>query len=216
MARSPGSRGRVSSGARKTARRKAIRRKGAKSIAARPAAAPEMLKSDGASAKRSGVISGGPAGAGPDCVRIEVVVLPHGAGLPLPAPQTPGSAGADLFAAVDAHGPLHLAPGTRVLVPTGIVLALPPGYEGQVRPRSGLALKHGITVLNSPGTIDADYRGEVKVILVNLGDAPFVVMRGERIAQLVVAPVTRAILIEAAEVDETARGNGGFGSTGAT
>ncbi len=145
---------------------------------------------------------------------IDVVRLPHAAELALPTLQTDGAAGLDLLAAVDAHGPLHLAPGARVLVPTGLILALPHGFEAQVRPRSGLALKHGVTVLNSPGTIDSDYRGEVKVILVNLGTEVFAVHRGERIAQLVVAPVTRAVLIEVHEAPPTSRGAGGFGSTG--
>ncbi|MDZ4841671.1 MAG: dUTP diphosphatase [Hyphomicrobium aestuarii] len=149
-----------------------------------------------------------------ETVRIEIVRLPHASGLPLPKTQTSGSAGIDLIAAVDPYGPIHLAPGKRVLVPTGLVIALPPGYEGQVRPRSGLALKHGVTVLNSPGTIDTDYRGEVKVILINHGDAPFAIERGERIAQLVVAAVAHAELVEVAEITATDRATGGFGSTG--
>ena len=147
-------------------------------------------------------------------VRIEVVRLPHANGLPLPKAQTSGSAGIDLIAAVDPYGPIHLAPGKRVLVPTGLVIAIPPGYEGQVRPRSGLALKHGVTVLNSPGTIDSDYRGEVKVILINHGDEAFVIERAERIAQLVVAAVAQAELVEVAEIAPTERASGGFGSTG--
>jgi len=147
-------------------------------------------------------------------VRIEVLRLPHALGLPLPQAQTTGSAGIDLIAAVDPYGPIHLAPGKRVLIPTGLVIAIPPGYEGQVRPRSGLALKHGVTVLNSPGTIDSDYRGEVKVILINHGDAPFAIERGERIAQLVVAAVAQAELVEVAEITPTDRAAGGFGSTG--
>jgi dUTP pyrophosphatase len=137
--------------------------------------------------------------------------LPHAGDLPLPSYQTAQAAGADLTAAVEAE--LVLAPGERRLVPTGIAIALPDGYEAQVRPRSGLALKQGVTVLNAPGTIDADYRGEVGVILVNHGAVPFVVRRGDRIAQLVVAPVVQAAFREA-ELDETARGAGGFGSTG--
>jgi len=148
-------------------------------------------------------------------VTVSVVRLPHGADLPLPAYATADSAGLDLLAAVDAE--MALAPGERALIPTGLVIALPPGHEAQVRPRSGLALKHGITVLNSPGTIDADYRGEVKVILANLGDENFTVTRGTRIAQMVVAPVTRLAWDEvAAETDLPAseRGAGGFGSTG--
>jgi dUTP pyrophosphatase len=120
----------------------------------------------------------------------------------------------DLRAAVDNSAPVTLAPGERAMIPTGLTIALPSGYEAQVRPRSGLAAKHGITCLNSPGTIDADYRGEVKVILINLGQAPFVIKRGERIAQMIIAPVTRAELTVVTELDETMRGAGGFGSTG--
>ena len=145
-------------------------------------------------------------------VDVAVLRLPHAESLPLPAYQSDGAAGLDLLAAVEA--PLTLPPLGRALVPTGLVLALPQGYEAQVRPRSGLAAKHGVTVLNSPGTVDADYRGEVKVILVNLSDTPFAIARGERIAQMVIAPVTRARLVEATELDGTARGAGGFGSTG--
>ncbi len=138
--------------------------------------------------------------------------LPHGHDLPLPHYATDGSAGADLHAAVDTD--LVLAPGARAAVPTGFALALPPGYEAQVRPRSGLALKSGITLPNSPGTIDADYRGEVQVILLNAGHEAFIVTRGMRIAQIVIAPVTRAAWQEEVSLDETARGAGGFGSTG--
>ncbi len=139
--------------------------------------------------------------------------LPHGEGLPLPAAATPDAAGLDVAAAV--AGPLILAPGARVAVPTGLVLAIPAGFEGQVRPRSGLALRHGVTVANAPGTIDADYRGELMVLLVNLGDAPFTVERGMRIAQLVVAPVVRVVWQERSVAAEaTLRGAGGFGSTG--
>jgi dUTP pyrophosphatase len=145
-------------------------------------------------------------------VRVSILRLPHGADLPLPDYATVGSAGLDLVAAVTE--PVMLRPGERALIPTGISLALPAGYEAQVRPRSGLALKHGITVLNSPGTIDADYRGEVAVILVNLGQEQVAITRGMRIAQLVVAPVTRATLTEVSELPESARGEGGFGSTG--
>lgn len=145
-------------------------------------------------------------------LRVEVVRLPHGADLDLPAYATEDAAGLDLRAAVDE--PVHLAPGARTLVPTGLTIALPPGHEAQIRPRSGLALKNGITVLNSPGTVDADYRGEVMVILANLGDEDFVVERGARIAQMVVAPVTRADLLEVANLDTTSRGTGGHGSTG--
>jgi dUTP pyrophosphatase len=140
--------------------------------------------------------------------------LPHGAGLPLPAYQTAYAAGLDLAAAVLAEAPVTLAPGARGLIPTGFAIALPEGFEAQVRPRSGLAAHHGVTVLNTPGTIDADYRGEIQVILINLGAEPFVVTRGLRIAQLVIAPVIRATLVEADTLDDTARGGGGFGSTG--
>ena len=145
---------------------------------------------------------------------IKVVRLAHGRGLPLPAYQSAGAAGMDLLAAVAKDAPLRLAPRARALVPTGLVLELPEGCEAQVRPRSGLALRHGITVLNSPGTIDCDYRGEVGVLLVNLGESTFVIRRGERIAQLVVQRVARAELIESARIAETQRGAGGFGSTG--
>lgn len=138
--------------------------------------------------------------------------LPHGEGLPLPAYVTAGSAGMDLAAAVTEA--VLLGPGERRLIPTGLAIALPDGYEAQVRPRSGLALRHGVTVLNSPGTIDADYRGEVGVILVNHGDAPFRIGRGDRVAQLVIAPVARARLLEVPELPDSARGPGGFGSTG--
>lgn len=147
-------------------------------------------------------------------ITIGLARLPHGEGLPLPAYQTLDAAGFDLVAAVPEGEPIVLAPMARALVPTGLVFEIPTGFEGQVRPRSGLAAKHGITVLNSPGTIDADYRGEVKVILINLGAEPFTIRRGERIAQFVAAVVTRANLIEVAETSETARGTGGFGSTG--
>jgi dUTP pyrophosphatase len=146
--------------------------------------------------------------------RVRVVRLPHATGLPLPAYQTEGAAGLDLIAALDVQSPITLAAGARALVPTGLILELPHGYEAQVRPRSGLALNYGVTVLNSPGTIDSDYRGEVRVILANLGQAPFEIRRGERIAQLVVSPVTRATFIEVASVSATGRGAGGFGSTG--
>jgi dUTP pyrophosphatase len=145
-------------------------------------------------------------------LRAAITRLPHGRDLPLPAYATAGAAGCDLHAAVEA--PLEIPPGGRALVPTGIAIALPEGTEAQVRPRSGLALRHGVTCLNSPGTIDADYRGEVGVILANLGDAPFVVARGMRIAQLVVAPVARVAWDELAELPATLRGAGGFGSTG--
>ncbi|WP_333794730.1 dUTP diphosphatase [Hyphomicrobium sp.] len=144
---------------------------------------------------------------------VRAVMLPHAEGLPLPAYHSEEAAGLDLAAAVGADEPVTIAPGARALIPTGLTLELPAGFEAQVRPRSGLALKHGITVLNSPGTIDSDYRGEVSVILINLGDAPFAVRRGERIAQLVVAPVTRAELVPAEALGATRRGSGGFGST---
>ena len=147
-------------------------------------------------------------------VDIAVVRLAHGRGLDLPAYQSDGAAGMDLQAAVPKRAPLSLAPGARALVPTGLVLQLPPGFEAQVRPRSGLALRHGITVLNSPGTIDSDYRGEVQVLLANLGVEPFAIERGERIAQLVIQRVEQARLVEVAELAPTLRGAGGFGSTG--
>jgi len=147
-------------------------------------------------------------------VTIEVAPLPHFAGLQLPAYETALSAGMDLRAAVPEHEPMVVAPGQRVLAPTGLTIALPAGYEAQVRPRSGLALKHGLTCLNTPGTIDADYRGEVKVILINLGAEPFTIKRGERIAQMVIAPVTQADWKVADSLSDTSRGAGGFGSTG--
>jgi dUTP pyrophosphatase len=147
-------------------------------------------------------------------VVVSIKRLPHGEGLALPAYQTAHAAGLDLVAAVAEATPVTLAPGERALVPTGLAIALPVGFEGQVRPRSGLALKHGVTVLNAPGTIDADYRGEVSVVLINHGRDPFVIRRGERIAQLIVAPVSRANLSLAISLDETPRGSGGYGSTG--
>lgn len=147
-------------------------------------------------------------------VDVRITRLPHGDGLPLPSYQSAHAAGLDLIAAVPQDAPVTIAPGARVLVPTGIAVALPQGHEAQVRPRSGLAAKHGLTVLNAPGTIDADYRGEVQVLLVNLGSEAVGVTRGMRIAQLVVAPVTRAQLHEVPSLDETARGRNGFGSTG--
>ncbi len=141
--------------------------------------------------------------------------LPHGEGLPLPRYATMGAAGCDLAAAVPADAPVVLAPGGgRALVPTGLVLALAPGFEAQVRPRSGLAHRHGVSVLNTPGTVDADYRGEVFVLLVNFGDRPFAIERGMRIAQMVVAPVSRARFVSSDEMGSTDRGQGGFGSTG--
>jgi len=145
---------------------------------------------------------------------IAVMRLPHAEGLALPHYETPDSAGMDLTAANPEDAPITLVPGGRAMIPTGLAVALPTGMEAQVRPRSGLAAKNGITVLNSPGTIDADYRGEVKVILINHGDADFTVRRGMRIAQMVIAPVTRARWTEVQDLDETMRGSGGFGSTG--
>ena len=145
---------------------------------------------------------------------VRVERLPHAEGLPLPAYETSGSAGMDLRAAVGDEAPVTLAPGARALVPTGLKIALEPGFEAQVRPRSGLALKHGITCLNSPGTVDSDYRGEVGVILINHGQEPFVIRRGERIAQMVIARHEQAAVVEVGSLDETARGAGGFGSTG--
>ena len=147
-------------------------------------------------------------------IAIPLQWLPHGAGLPVPKVQTALSAGADLCAAVPADQPVTLIPGARAIIPCGFAMALPAGYEAQVRPRSGLAAKHGVTVLNSPGTVDADYRGEVKVILVNLGQDDFVVTRGERVAQMVIAAVVQPAFAEVEELDETIRGSGGFGSTG--
>lgn len=147
-------------------------------------------------------------------IAVDILVLPHGTGLPLPAYQTAGAAGADICAAVPADAPITLPPLGRALIPTGLALSLPQGFEAQVRPRSGLAARFGVTVLNSPGTIDSDYRGEVKVCLVNLGTEDFVVTRGERIAQMVIAPVTLAELRPVDTLTDTARGAGGFGSTG--
>jgi dUTP pyrophosphatase len=145
---------------------------------------------------------------------VMVVQLPHARDMPLPFYQSASAAGIDLTAAVQEGHPLTLKPGERALVPTGLVLQIPEGHEGQVRPRSGIALRHGVTVLNSPGTIDADYRGEVMVLLINHGDEPVDIGRGERIAQLVFAPVTQATLVAVKSVSDTTRGGGGFGSTG--
>jgi dUTP pyrophosphatase len=145
---------------------------------------------------------------------IAVKRLPHGEGLPLPAYESANAAGMDLRAAVPEGEPLTLRPGDRHAVPTGLAIAIPPGFEGQVRPRSGLAFRHGVTCLNAPGTVDADYRGEVKVILVNLGPEAFIVRRGDRIAQLLIAPVVQATWRETDTLQDTARGEGGFGSTG--
>jgi len=147
-------------------------------------------------------------------VTVRVKRLPHGEGLPLPSYQSMEAAGLDVVAGVPESAAVAIPPGARALIPTGFALELPRGYEAQVRPRSGLALKHGITLLNSPGTIDSDYRGELMVILINHGDEPFLVRRGERIAQLVIAPVSHAEIVAAEELAATSRGPGGFGSTG--
>jgi dUTP pyrophosphatase len=147
-------------------------------------------------------------------VKVEIRQLPHGEGLALPAYQSAEAAGLDLLAAVSEDAPVILAPGKYALVPTGLSIALPPGYEAQVRPRSGLAAKHGVTVLNAPGTVDADYRGEIGVPLINHGDVPFTIRRGERIAQMVIASVVQAELVRVTTLSATARGTGGFGSTG--
>lgn len=143
-------------------------------------------------------------------IAVAIRQLGHGEGLPLPAYETPGAAGMDLRAAED----MTLKPGARCLMPTGIAIALPEGFEAQVRPRSGLAVKHGVTVLNAPGTVDCDYRGEIKVPLINLGEADFVIHRGDRIAQMVIAPVVRIAWRQVALLEETTRGEGGFGSSG--
>ena len=145
---------------------------------------------------------------------VRIMRLAHGNDLPLPSYQSALAAGLDLMAAVPLETPTTIAPGARALVPTGVAIALPPSAEAQVRPRSGLAARHGLTVLNAPGTIDADYRGEIQVLLINHGNEPVSITRGMRIAQLVIAPVTHAQLREVASLDETARGSGGFGSTG--
>lgn len=147
-------------------------------------------------------------------MKIEIARLPHSEGIDLPAYGTEGAAGMDLRAAVPADTPLVIAPGSRALVPTGLTIAVPPGYEAQVRPRSGLALKFGVTCLNSPGTIDSDYRGEVGVILANTGAEPFTINRGDRIAQMVIAAYETIAWAEVSSLDETRRGQGGFGSTG--
>lgn len=147
-------------------------------------------------------------------IKIDIRQLPHGEGLALPAYQSAHAAGLDLLAAVPEDAPATLAPGKYALIPTGLTIALPAGYEAQIRPRSGLAAKHGVTVLNAPGTVDADYRGEISVPLINHGDMPFLIRRGERIAQMVIASVVRAELIPVAALSVTERGGGGFGSTG--
>jgi dUTP pyrophosphatase len=146
--------------------------------------------------------------------KLKILRLQHAKNLELPAYQTTGAAGIDLMAALDESAPISIKPGERLAVPTGLILEIPEGFEGQIRPRSGLALKHGITCLNAPGTIDWDYRGEVKVILINHGHEPFVISHGMRIAQLVIAPVSQALIEEIEELSETTRGAGGFGSTG--
>lgn len=147
--------------------------------------------------------------------RLDVLQLPHALGLPLPCYATAGAAGLDLHAAVPDDAPVRLAPGMRAAIPTGLCLAIPPGHEGQVRARSGRALREGLAMVNAPGTLDEDYRGEVLVLAVNLGDAPIEIRRGERVAQLVIAPITRVEVCAVTSLDETARGGGGFGSTGA-
>lgn len=147
-------------------------------------------------------------------IKVDVRQLPHAEGLPLPSYQSAQAAGLDLIAAIAEHAPLVLAARQYAMIPTGLVIALPDGFEAQVRPRSGLAARHGVTVLNSPGTVDADYRGEINVLLVNLGSEAFTIRRGERIAQMIVAPVTRVELVRAESLPATTRGSGGFGSTG--
>lgn len=147
-------------------------------------------------------------------ITIDIQRLPHAEGLALPAYQSAHAAGLDLLAAVAEDKPVTLTPGQRALIPTGLMIAVPPGFEAQVRPRSGLAFKHGVTVLNAPGTVDADYRGEIGVLLINHGDAAFTIERGERIAQMVIAPVTQANLVGVESLSSTDRGSGGFGSTG--
>ena len=147
-------------------------------------------------------------------VTAQLMQLPHGQDLPLPSYETSEAAGMDLRAAVPGDAPLTLKPGARELVPTGFAMAIPPGFEAQIRPRSGLALKHGLSLVNAPGTIDSDYRGEIKIILINQGDEDFEISRGMRIAQMVIAPVLQAAIEPVTSLDDTARGAGGFGSTG--
>jgi dUTP pyrophosphatase len=147
-------------------------------------------------------------------IKVDVRQLPHAEGLPLPAYQSEHAAGLDLLAAIPDTAPIILDPGKYMMVPTGLMIALPAGFEAQVRPRSGLAAKHGVTVLNSPGTVDADYRGEINVLLINHSDRPFTINRGERIAQMVIAPVVQATLAPATSLSSTDRGSGGFGSSG--
>lgn len=147
-------------------------------------------------------------------VKVAIKVLPHGRGLELPTYLTPGSAGLDLRAAIDEDAPVRMYAGNIELLPTGIALHIPPGYEGQVRPRSGLAVKHGLTVVNAPGTIDSDYRGEIKCALIHLGPEPHEIKRGDRIAQLIIAPIVQVELEEVDDLEDSVRGEGGFGSTG--
>ena len=149
-------------------------------------------------------------------ITAQLMQLPHGQDLPLPSYETSEAAGMDLRAAVPEDAPLTLKPGARKLVPTGFAMAIPPGFEAQIRPRSGLALKHGLSLVNAPGTIDSDYRGEIKIILINQGDADFEISRGMRIAQMVIAPVLQVAIEPVTSLDDTARGAGGFGSTGVT
>lgn len=177
-----------------------------------PVAFPAMALVDGAGTKIDR--SGQALQIRPMVPKLKIVRLSHARGLALPAYETDGAAGLDLRAAVPEDRPLILLPGRRAAVPTGLIMEIPAGYEGQVRPRSGLALRHGITCLNTPGTVDSDYRGEVKVLLVNLGDEEVEITRGMRIAQLVVVPVARAEIEEQEEASGTRRGSGGFGSTG--
>ena len=147
-------------------------------------------------------------------LELRITRLPHASDLPLPAYQSTLAAGLDLLAAVPVDAPVEIVPGGRALIPTGVAIALPPGHEGQIRPRSGLAIHHGLTVLNAPGTVDADYRGELQVILVNHGNQTALITRGMRIAQLVIAPLVHVMLVESSELDSTERQSGGFGSTG--
>jgi dUTP pyrophosphatase len=147
-------------------------------------------------------------------IELRILRLPHAADLPLPAYQSDRAAGFDLVAALPANAPVTIAPGERAMIPTGVAVALPPGHEGQIRPRSGIALRHGVTVLNSPGTIDADYRGEIQVILANLGTEKFEITRGTRIAQMIIAPIIQVKIVESGALDSTGREAGGFGSTG--
>lgn len=154
--------------------------------------------------------------SGHERIEVRFVRLPHAADLPLPQYQSELAAGLDLLAAIPADAPVELAPGGRAMIATGIAVALPAGFEGQIRPRSGLAIRHGVSVLNSPGTVDADYRGEVQVILINLGSEPFLVRRGMRVAQMIIAPVKQARLVEASTLPVTARASSGLGSTGTT